>query len=355
MSIRSRIRTAARLEKVHSNNFLLLIGVDKYEDNLFQDLNNPVRDVEEIGKILLDNYNFTSEAPFYTLLRNREATRSKIYERFTWLRKTIRRGIDNVLIFYSGHGIWDEETDLGFWIPSDAKSGDESSYIANATIINQFIRPLNTNHTVLISDSCCSGSIFDQRKRRNGFVALEKLYKRPSRWAFCSGRHDELVLDGPPGGHSPFAQGIIDFLNEKNASSFSISKMINEVTEAVGHQYQQLPAGSPLQDVNHAGGQFIFYGKNANDAQNVQISPPPIEPPEVKCKRRTIALAIISTIAAIFITLFLWDQIRRNYERKPRPPRPRGQLMQGNYWNESAHHSAVYLLPTSNSPVTSRA
>ena len=44
---------------------------------------------------------------------------------------------------------------------------------------------------------------------------MEELERIPSRWAICSGRHDEEVYDGEPGKNSPFTECILEVLLER--------------------------------------------------------------------------------------------------------------------------------------------
>jgi hypothetical protein len=88
--------------------------------------------------------------------------------------------------------------------------------------------------------------------------AVEELDDIQSRWAICSGRHDEKVYDGLPGSNSPFAESILDFLKRNQYDSFNVGKRANSVVEQTRSNYEQLPEGSPLFGVGHKGGQYIF-------------------------------------------------------------------------------------------------
>ena len=80
----------------------------------------------------------------------------------------------------------------------------------------------------------------------------------PSRWAICSGRHDETVADGPVNGHSPFAQSIIDVLETTEREYISSDFLLMQVREQTRANYDQLPDGGPLQHVDHKRGQYVF-------------------------------------------------------------------------------------------------
>jgi uncharacterized protein (TIGR02145 family) len=108
-----------------------------------------------------------------------------------------------------------------------------------------------------VSDSCFSGALFVRGETRSS-LALDELEQRKSRWAFCSGRHDEQVYDGKPGENSPFTGSILQVLEQNQASKINIAKIVDEVIELTRAQYRQLPEGNPLFDTGHKGGQFVF-------------------------------------------------------------------------------------------------
>jgi hypothetical protein len=117
-------------------------------------LNQPVKDASKLYLALTGKYNFTKEQT--TLLKN--PSRSEILQALEDLSKKVTSK-ENVIIFYAGHGIWDERLKVGYWLPSDAKSSDKSNWIANSTI-RDYIAGIEAKHTLLITDACFSGSIF---------------------------------------------------------------------------------------------------------------------------------------------------------------------------------------------------
>ena len=91
---------------------------------------------------------------------------------------------------------------------------------------------------------------------------MEEYEKRISRWAFCSGRHNEVVSDGPPNGNSPFASAIINELRINTAEKLNFVRLADKVTEITRANYPQMPDANPIQDAGHGGGQFVFSLKN---------------------------------------------------------------------------------------------
>lgn len=230
--------------------WFLGIGINTYQ--AFPQLNNAVKDVEDILELLMQRYDV--EADCALLLKDEEATREAIIDQLDRLKKEIKEE-DKLLIYYSGHGHLDD-SELGYWIPYDAKKGKTANYIRNSTI-RDYIRVIRTRHTLLISDSCFSGSLFSKGGSRAA-TAIDQLEQRKSRWAICSGRHDQEVNDGEPGKNSPFAKSIIKMLQDNSFQKLNVAKLAGYVLEVTAANYDQLPEGNPLSMVGHEGGQYVF-------------------------------------------------------------------------------------------------
>ncbi len=125
----------------------------------------PLRDANDLKEVLTRDYRF--EESNVALLAN--PTRNEVLDSLEALARKVK-GNDNLLIFYAGHGYWDEEFQQGYWLPSDARKNSKSSWISNATI-RDYIYGIKTKHTLLIADACFSGGMF---KTRNAFSGEEK-------------------------------------------------------------------------------------------------------------------------------------------------------------------------------------
>jgi uncharacterized protein (TIGR02145 family) len=241
------------------------IGINTYAE--FPNLTNAVRDVETILELLVETYDINSEC-VYTLF-NEEATEENIVEKLDFFAKNVKSN-DKLIIYYSGHGRVNQDINTGYWIPSDAKKSSSSRYILNSTI-QDYVGGIDAKHILLISDSCFSGTLFMRGAFRSTYVA-EQLEERQSRWAICSGRHDEEVFDGEPGGHSPFASSLINYLKQNTEDLLPVSLVAHHVIEETASNYRQLPDGRPMFGVGHGGGQYVFRKKNAID-KDVKIKP----------------------------------------------------------------------------------
>lgn len=238
--------------KIFGKHYFFGIGIDAYEN--FESLNNAVKDVKDISTLLKEKYQFAESEMI--LLLNEEANEKNILNQLEELVKKVDED-DTLLIYYSGHGHLNPETNRGFWIPVDAELDNTADYIRNSTL-KDYIQDIKAFHTFLISDSCFSGSLLREGKLRSG-EAESALENMKSRWAFCSGRPNEKVFDGKPGENSPFASSIIKVLNENNGTKLNAGKFVDEVRKETAKIHDQVPIGNPMDQVDDDGGQFIFH------------------------------------------------------------------------------------------------
>ncbi|MCB9052334.1 MAG: caspase family protein [Lewinellaceae bacterium] len=232
--------------------WFLGIGINRYLH--FQSLRNAVKDVQDIAALLQERYGL--DVTDTTILLDEQATRKNIIAQLEEMVSKVGPE-DKVLIYYSGHGHFNEKTGKGFWIPVDADAGSPAGYLPNVRI-KDYMEVIPAYHTFLISDSLLSGSLFSEGKLRNTNEAIEDLDSNPSRWGLCSGRHDEEVYDGNPGENSPFAASILEVLRSNNEPALNVGKLIELVLKQARRHYRYLPEGNPFFDVGHEGGQYIF-------------------------------------------------------------------------------------------------
>lgn len=245
-------------------NYLLAIGIDTYMH--CPRLYNAVKDAQAFVGLLTEKYQF-EKAHVKTLL-NREATQLNIFEAFKALVNKITPK-DNLVVYFSGHGEYEEEIDEGYWIPAEAEIGHQGQYVSNSRIM-KYLSSINSHHTFVVADSCFSGSLFAQKKI-NPKIRLEV---DPSRWLLTSGRK-EVVSDGKPGDHSPFADNLLYYLKNNNDGSLSVTDLINFVVSVTLENAQQTPRGEPLPIQAHKGGQFFFHQKTGEAWEAPSYQPRP--------------------------------------------------------------------------------
>jgi len=233
-------------------NFLLLLAVDDYKN--WPDLQNPIKDTKSLKSCLIDKYQFDEHNIFE--LYNSDFTHENLRNELIKIKNEITP-IDNLIIYYAGHGSYDNEFDQGAWISYDAALGKESDYIQNSSLL-RYLEGIQSKHMLLLVDACFSGALFQGGKVVFTDTPDEKLN---SRWAFSAG-NIELVSDGTAGGHSPFAQSLLEVLTENKSNALALRDLISYVSFKVKNQTEQTPVGKPLNLKQHQGGEFIFHLKN---------------------------------------------------------------------------------------------
>lgn len=231
-------------------NYLLGIGIDHYQN--FIPLKNAVKDVQDVSNILVTKYDFHQED--VKLLLNENATRENIIEELNQLSRVVGEN-DKILIYYSGHGYLNEENNRGYWIPIEGEKNKSSTFVANANL-RDYVKSIRSRHTLLISDSCFSGSLLVRDATRQVSGAFETWEARKSRYVFASGKG--IVSDGKENENSPFAKAIIDQLSNPPESKLNIIRLADEVTRSVRFNHEQQPEIHPFFDTGHDGGQFVF-------------------------------------------------------------------------------------------------
>jgi hypothetical protein len=182
--------------------YLFLIGIDDYDN--WQDLNNPKNDALAVKQLLTNRYTFSSANT--TMIFNTNATKQKIFNQLEKLNKKLNSN-DHVLIFYSGHGVYNEDRDEGYWIPYDAPNRNFSNEHISYTEINNKLCNLNCQNVYLIADNCYGSDLI------RGISEIPYLNKR-SRSTLVAG--SGAVLDGTLGKNSPFTTALLSFLSDNN-------------------------------------------------------------------------------------------------------------------------------------------
>lgn len=227
--------------------YALLIGVSTYPDPEIMDLDQPYPDAKKLYNTLTTNYTF--EKQNVKLLSS--PTREQIISEFDRLNRVITEN-DNLLIFYAGHGYWDPQDEIGYWMPSDAKKTNTANWMRNSTI-RDYLRTVKTKHTLLIADACFSGGIFKSRKAfTDAPKSIQKLYEFPSRKAMTSGNLKEV----------PDKSVFLLYLNKRlkdNIQAFiSAEELFGSFKIAVLNNSPNVPQYGEIKDTGDEGGDFIF-------------------------------------------------------------------------------------------------
>lgn len=219
--LRVSVKSGEQRVQRGGTDYALFIATDEYAE--WTDLVNPVNDCRTIAQELESNYGFNTEILI-------DATRADILKKMKeYARKTYADG-DQLMIFFAGHGKFDELFGEGYVVCTDSEKDDEgnNTYIAHSNL-RTIANAIPCKHTFLMMDVCFGGTIDPFIASGGGsrgggdlggdggggdltqteFIA-RKLKFKTRRYLTSGGK--EYVPDGLPGHHSPFARKFLDAL-----------------------------------------------------------------------------------------------------------------------------------------------
>ena len=228
----------------------LVIGNNAYKN--LTNLKTAVGDAEAVAKLLGDKYGFD-----VVLLK--DATRYQILDALAKLRATLRLD-DNLLVYYAGHGVFDERADAAYWLPVDAGTDNPANWVSNADLTNS-LRAMDARHVLIVADSCYSGTLLrgaamaphSDGDRR---IWLRRMEEKRSRTALTSGGL-EPVADGGGSGHSVFSKAFLDALTE-NVDAIEGQSLLALIRRPVVVNADQTPAYADIRSAGDDGGDFIL-------------------------------------------------------------------------------------------------
>ena len=227
----------------------LIIGISEYQyaGAKLPNLDKPVEDATKLYEVLTTKYNFDPENVVF--LKNPD--RAKLIDTFYEVSNVVGER-DNLLIFYAGHGFYDEAKDFGYWLPSDSKAESRANWIANSTI-KDYVSAIPSKHTLLITDACFGGSIFKTRAVSSmSLLKINELYRDRSRKAITSGSLTEVPDE------SFFLYMLLKTLDENEYQFLPASSIFSRIYEPVMNNAPSTPQFGVIQGAGDEGGDFIF-------------------------------------------------------------------------------------------------
>jgi hypothetical protein len=227
--------------------YALIIGVQDYVSEDITDLEEPISDAQNLYNVLTQQYTFDRENVKFM----KNPSREDIIVQLDYYVEHLS-GEDNLLIFYAGHGYWDEKRETGYWLPADAQRKSTARWLRNSTI-QEYIDDIKVKHTLLIADACFSGSIYKTRKAfEDAPEAVNKLYDLSSRKAITSGTLTEVP------DKSVFMEYFLKNLNNNTSKYVPALDMFSSFRTAVMNNSPNTPQYGTIQNTGDEGGDFIF-------------------------------------------------------------------------------------------------
>ncbi len=238
----------------------IIISENNYFDEKFPDLIEPKNDADNLMSLLVSKYFFKSE----DITRLIDPTRANIFDAIDQKRKTLSLD-DNLIIFYAGHGYWDEVLKMGYWLPSDANKDSKSNWVSN-TDLTLYLSAFESNHVLLVADACFSGGIFKTRSIGDMDQGTKRLYELKSRKAITSGNLKEVP------DNSVFMKFFLKEL-ELNQSTFLTSdQLFAKIRPNILNNSSTEPLYGVIHNTGDEGGEFVFYSPNAKEESSNEIT-----------------------------------------------------------------------------------
>ena len=197
-----------------STTYALMFATNVYDS--YADLVNPVLDARTIAMELEENYGVKSEVIVNPTLSETAAI-IREYASSKYLPE------DNLMVFFAGHGIYDEVFREGYVISRDSKMDDlgKTSYLSHSNL-RTMINNIDCPHIFLVMDVCFGGT-FDPHLAAThrgaavqyADISTDEFVKRKLKYKtrlYLTSGGKEYVPDGRPGFHSPFARRFIESL-----------------------------------------------------------------------------------------------------------------------------------------------
>jgi hypothetical protein len=199
---------------IDRKDYAIFFATDKYDN--WGDLVNPVFDSHTIADELKENFGFEVE-----VIEN--PTPEMVFEKILEYSQKTYKPQDQLMVFFAGHGHFDEAFGEGYIVATNSLSNDPSrtSYISHNRL-RSIINNIPTQHTLLVMDACFGGT-FDPRiasaralttyESDDKEMLARKLSYKTRRYLTSGGK--EYVSDGVAGEHSPFARKFMEALKSK--------------------------------------------------------------------------------------------------------------------------------------------
>lgn len=233
--------------------YALIIAVQLYQHPSVTALDYPVSDARKVKQTLTQHYTF--ESGNVTLLENPD--REKIISELDQLADKLKPE-DHLLVFYAGHGHWDEQRQQGYWLPSDAQRATRSKWISNSDL-RDAVKGIIAGHTLVISDACFSGGLLLTREAFAKTPVVEEMLKLKSRTAMTSG-----ALTTVPD-RSVFVKYLVEYLEKNTDPYLFASDLFSHIRiPVVNNSPKQSDGNRPtprygtIAESDDRGGDFVF-------------------------------------------------------------------------------------------------
>lgn len=203
--------------KLDRTDYALVFATDQYDH--WGDLVNPIFDSKTIANELKTTYGYKVE-----MVEN--ATQDLVLKKLREYAEKKYKPLDQVFIFFAGHGTYDQTFGEGFVVTRESQVNDlgKTTYLSHNRL-RSIVNNIQCEHIFLAMDVCFGGT-FDAalassrggeeevyREQNKAEFITRKLTYKTRRYLTSGGK--TYVSDGIPGKHSPFAKNFIEALRSR--------------------------------------------------------------------------------------------------------------------------------------------
>ncbi|MBA4144705.1 MAG: hypothetical protein C0523_02985 [Cytophaga sp.] len=249
----------ADASKLERTDYGLIFATDKYEN--WSNLVNPIFDSRSIAEELRKTYKFKIE-----IVEN--ASQSEILKKIREYGEKQYKPLDQLFIFFAGHGTYDQTFGEGFVVTRESMLNDEgkTTYLSHNRL-RSIINNIPCEHIFLAMDVCFGGT-FDEalagsrgqeeevyREQSQAEFLTRKLTYKTRKYLTSGGK--VYVSDGIAGKHSPFAKSFLEALASQGGKDGILT--LQEIYSYV-EKLKNTPRMGEFGD-NAPGSDFIFVVK----------------------------------------------------------------------------------------------
>ncbi len=244
-------------------NHLLSITIGEYLH--WRPLQGPARDGDALLEVLFERYGFAPErirslTGAVATARNIRATLSEWVgtDEATRRERVAALGNDDLLIYYAGHGHWDEVSQSGYWIPHNGGTDVHAreNWLPHSELLG-YLASLPFRHVLLICDACFAGHMLKRdlgvarERQQTDFPAQAARYRSREALTSIGG---ETTPDVAIQGHSAFAFHLLDILRHADDPWLDKLSLYDRIRRGV----PKAQCGDMEQAGHQQGGAFIF-------------------------------------------------------------------------------------------------
>lgn len=255
-----RIGTTALADaaKLDRTDYAILFATNDYDN--WPDLINPVNDTRMIAKELRETFGYKVEVV-------EGGSQSDILKKIREYAEKKYQPLDQLFIFFAGHGQYDETFGEGFVVTKESLANDvaKTTYLSHNRL-RSIINNIPCEHIFLAMDVCFGGT-FDQAIAHRGMdddvykeasqaeMVTRKLSYKTRKYLTSGGK--EYVPDGRPGMNSPFARKLLEAFRGRGGKDLILSLVeLNSYVETLKPQPRMGEFGD-----NAPGSDFVFIAR----------------------------------------------------------------------------------------------